>query len=119
MQLGRLDFCLRVASVEVSRTFYEKLGFHRVEGKDAEGWAVMVHGHSRLGLFEAKYMSNSLSLNFRGGHIEEIVQELSENGIELLKAPVFKEKGAGSASLCDPDGNLIFLDSSTEERSNS
>lgn len=119
MHLGRLDVCLRVASVEVSRSFYEKLGFQRVEGQDVEGWAVMVQGLARLGLFEAKYMSNSLSLNFRGGHIEEIIQELSENGIELLNAPVFKERGAGSASFCDPDGNLIFLDSSTEERINS
>jgi hypothetical protein len=37
MELGWCDVCLKVASTKLSREFYEKMGFRRVEGEDSEG----------------------------------------------------------------------------------
>lgn len=110
MELGWLDVCLRVADVEVSRPFYEGLCFHRVEGDDAEGWAIMVQGESRVGLFEARYMDDPFTLNFRGGDIPRVTEELKVKGYVFAKETAIGEQGGGSARLRDPDGHPIFLD---------
>jgi lactoylglutathione lyase len=110
MDLGWLDVCLRVANVQRSRAFYEGLGFRRVEGEDDEGWAVVVNGNARIGLFEASFMNDAYSLNFRGGNMQANVSELKNRGYGFESEPVVKPDGSGSARLRDPDGNLVFLD---------
>lgn len=115
MELGWLDICLRVRDVAASRTFYEKLGFSRVEGADEQGWAVVVNDVVRLGLFEARYMGDdALSLNFRGGDVYQIVQTLQREGCVFDKERANPD-GTGSAELRDPDGHLIFLDAGVDE----
>lgn len=116
MNLGWLDVCLRVESASKSRRFYEDLGFARVEGDDTEGWAVMVHGESRIGLYESQYMSDApVMLNFRGGDVEANVGELIARGHALSAPLVTTEQGGASAKLVDPDGYLIFLDTAPGE----
>jgi len=61
MDLGWLDVCLRFEDVRVSREFYEGLGFRLVEGADKEGWAVVVNGDARIGLFARQYMEDAPS----------------------------------------------------------
>ena len=111
MELGWLDVCLRVANVATSRAFYEGLGFRRVEGDDAEGWAVVVHGAARIGLFEPRYMSEAgLSLNFRGGDVRAIWTALSASGYRFEKDLAGELDGGASATLKDPDGHAIFFE---------
>ena len=111
MDLGWLDVCMRVDDVQATRAFYEGLGFRRVEGDDSEGWAVVINGDSRLGLFEASFMDDdAFSLNFRGGSMSANVAELKSQGYKFESDPVVKPDGSGSAKLRDPDGNLVFLD---------
>lgn len=116
MNLGWLDVCLGVRNVAVSRAFYEGLGFRRVEGEDEEGWAVMVLAESRISLFGAQFLdSGSVTLNFRGGHIAEIVAALSSRGPRFEKQPQCNPDGSGSATIFDPDGFRIFFDSAPGE----
>ncbi|MBS1712789.1 MAG: VOC family protein [Armatimonadetes bacterium] len=116
VDLGWLDVCLRVADVSASRTFYEAFGFHRVEGDDAEGWAVVVNGESRIGLYAPEHMEGSVfSLNFRGGDIAGTVAELKDRGVSPVRGPVSNEQGGESAWFEDPDGHTIFLDRAQDE----
>ncbi len=114
MDLGWCDVCLRVSEAEASRRFYKDLGFWKVEGSDEEGWAVMTNGDLRLGLFEPQFMTTEISLNFRGGNIASVCDELREKGHSFVKDPQLVD-GAGSASLVDPDGQAIFIDSLPNE----
>ncbi|MEI7575864.1 MAG: VOC family protein [Armatimonadota bacterium] len=116
MNLGWLDVCLRVASVVRSREFYAGLGFQRVEGDDAEGWAVVVNGEARLGLFEPHFMGDQrMMLNFRGGDVLANYKELESKGFEFVEPAKAGNNGGGSAKLVDPDGNHIFLDTAPGE----
>ena len=110
MDMGWCDVCLRVSKADISRRFYADFGFWRVEGSDDEGWAVMTNGDLRLGLFEPQFMSTEISLNFRGGNVASVCDELKAKGHSFAKEPRFV-KGGGSASMMDPDGHAIFIDS--------
>lgn len=102
---------MRVKSAAVSRAFYADLGFWRVEGSDDEGWSVLSNGDTRIGLFEPQYMSeDAFSLNFRGGDVMRIAQELASKGHRFSKEAKVGKTGGASASLRDPDGYAIFLD---------
>lgn len=116
MELGWLDMCLRVSNVSVSREFYEGLGFNKVEGEDEEGWAVVVNGDARIGLYESKHMGESnFSLNFRGGDVIANSDELLAKGYTFMKMPKAHKGGGGSATLLDPDGHTIFFDTAPDE----
>src|SRR5207249_2461026 len=100
-------------NVSNSRRFYEGLGFRSVEGSDADGWAVVVNADARIGLFEARYMSSEVSLNFRGGDVQSIVAALNEKGYQFERT---SDISAGaSAELKDPDGHMIFFDAAADE----
>lgn len=116
MRIGRLDVCLRVADVRASCRFYESLGFERVEGSPADGWVVLFNEASRIGLFAPAFMGhNSFSLNFRGGDIRLIAGAATEAGYRFEHGPRFLGDTGGSASIRDPDGYLVFFDTSQEE----
>ena len=112
MDLGWLDLCLTVEDVVVSREFYESLGFHKVEGKDEEAWAVMVNGDTRIGLYGKEHMGDGdFCLNFRGGHVGKIVQDLEAKGHKF--EPEYKvepDSPTGTAFLKDPDGYVLMFD---------
>ncbi|NDG63854.1 MAG: VOC family protein [Planctomycetes bacterium] len=111
-----MDVCLRVADVIRSRNFYEGLGFTRVEGDDADGWAVVVNGNARIGLFEQKYMNGrSFMLNFRGGDVLAKVAALEAKGYQFVTPARRSADGGGSATLEDPDGHRIFFDAEPNE----
>ncbi|HKZ60517.1 MAG TPA: VOC family protein [Candidatus Thermoplasmatota archaeon] len=112
--LGRLDICLDVTSLARSAAFYEALGFREVEGNRSEGWAVLARGGVRVGLFHGFIKSNVL--NFRGGDVPAIVRALERAKVEPYEVKFVDRKGAGRASVRDPDGNVIFFDTTPKER---
>jgi catechol 2,3-dioxygenase-like lactoylglutathione lyase family enzyme len=116
MDFGWCDICLRVKDVERSREFYEGLGFHRVEGNDVAGWAIVVHEAVRVGLYEKKHMGDDpVMLNFRGGDVLAIAKELQSRGFAFDVPPKAGPEGGGSATLRDPDGYAIFFDTAPGE----
>jgi lactoylglutathione lyase len=116
MDLGWCDVCLTVSSAGQSRQFYEGLGFRRVEGDDADGWAVVTNGEVRLGLYEKAHMGEDrFSLNFRGGDVQAIAGELQAKGYVFASGPDQTKSGACSARLRDPDDHLLFFDTAPGE----
>lgn len=116
MNLGWCDVCLRVADVRASRGFYEALGFRRVDGNDDEGWAIVIHDAVRLGLYESQHVGEDrLTLNFRGGDVAANAEELRRRGLEMEQGPTPGPSGGWSATLRDPDGYSIFLDTAPGE----
>ncbi|MEZ5267422.1 MAG: VOC family protein [Microthrixaceae bacterium] len=63
LELGGFSISLTVADLDVSRAFYEKLGFE-VTGGDAEGgWLILKNGETTLGLFSGMFERNMLTFN--------------------------------------------------------
>jgi len=112
--LGRLDICLDVTSLTRSAAFYEALGFREVEGKRREGWAVLARGAVRVGLFHGFIKTNIL--NFRGADVAAVVRALERAKMEPYEVKFVDRKGAGRASIRDPDGNVLFFDTTARER---
>ncbi len=111
MDLGQLDFCLRVANAEISKDFYQDLGFQVAEGNAVDGWVVLERRGVRLGLFEEEFMGEDVfSLNFRNGDIQAVVDGMESAGREPSKGPRFSERGS-MVQYRDPDGFLVFFDS--------
>ena len=110
---------LSVADLDVSRRFYEALGFV-VSGGDAdEGWLILKNGESTIGLFHGMFEGNILTFNpgLTNGmaklesftDVRVIQQRLEEAGLELSTTPE-GEEGPASLTLTDPDGNNILID---------
>ena len=91
MFLGNFELCLNVKDLRVSLEFYETLGFRRVGGNVADGWAIMEASNCRLGLYEGHIDSNLL--NFRGGDVFALGTELKRRGLtfrqDAYREPIF------------------------------
>jgi hypothetical protein len=94
--------------------FYQKLGFEIVGGDKARGWVMLEHGNLILGLFHGHLPGNVL--NFRGGDIHALAEELKRRGIQLTDDARVEADGSAGAWLSDPDDNLIYLNSYLDEK---
>ncbi len=113
LNLGRFELSLNVTDLERSVEFYERLGFTAVEGDPAEGWRIMINGDLRLGLYRGHIPANLL--NFRGGDVFALARELKMRGVVLESGPEIESDGSAGASLRDPDGNLVYLNTHPDE----
>lgn len=113
--IGALDVCLKVKDIDASVEFYGKLGFRQAEGERDKGWSVQERNGVRIGLFRDHIKENIL--NFRGGDVGKIVRELEKRGLKPYDVRLLNEQGIGNAHVKDPDGNVIFFDTTPEERS--
>lgn len=114
MNLGWLDVCLNVEDVAVSRTYYEKLGFQTVEGNADEGYWVMTNGTARIGLYTGAF--EGFMLNFRGEDVMANAEALAAKGLAIDSGPALETDGSAGATLIDPDGNIIYLNTHPSER---
>lgn len=113
---------LNVADLDVSRAFYEKLGFE-VKGGDADaGYLILRNGDAIIGLFHGMFDGNILTFNPGLNNAMEqldsftdvrvIQANLGDSGIELDSAvdPDAGDSGPAHIALTDPDGNAILID---------
>lgn len=107
MQSGYLDLCLKVENIEKSLAFYKVLGFRESVGSIEDGFLYISNGIATIGLFE-KYIAKTL-LNFRGGDVYKIEEELEKHGFSMKEKAVKEDDGSDSAYIEDPDGNLIYF----------
>lgn len=118
-KLGRLDLCIDIKNVKISYEFYKNMGYEMVEGNLEEGWGVMEIGNLRLGLYEgmSKYdeFGNKISLNFRGGNVKMITEEILEHGYSFYKNYKEGKEAGGNSSVYDPNGLSIFFDTAPKE----
>jgi len=114
MDLGEFYPCLNVKNIEQSINFYLKLGFRIIEDHREENWAVLQHNNMALSLYQGHIKENLI--NFRGGDIPAIVTEATENGLAFDQSAEEYADGSWNAEIRDPDGNVIFFDTSPDER---
>lgn len=120
MELGAFSVSLAVKDLSESKSFYEKLGFSKFGGNEAENWLIMKNGDHIIGLFQGMFEKNILTFNpgwnqnaetlesFKD--IRELQQELKARGIKFENEADESSTGPANFSVCDPDGNTILVD---------
>ncbi len=120
MDLGNFSVSLAVKDLKVSRAFYEKLGFSKIEGDEAQNFLIMQSPTAIIGLFQGMFDRNILTFNpgmDRNGNtldgfkdVRAIQKALKEDGIELVEELDPSGSGPGHISFLDPDGNPVLID---------
>lgn len=120
MQLGAFSVSLAVKDILESKSFYEKLGFTKFGGNEAEKWLIMKNGDHVIGLFQGMFEKNILTFNpgwnqnaetlesFKD--VRELQQELKTKGIQFEDEADEHSTGPAGFTICDPDGNTILVD---------
>lgn len=120
MEIGAFSMSLSVKDIQLSREFYEKLGFSVFAGDQSKHWLVMKNGEHIIGLFQGMFDTNMLTFNpgwdqnadsVSGAmDIRSIHQKLNAQGVEVPDLQAFANKGPASFIIKDPDGNAILFD---------
>lgn len=107
MDLGGFSCSLAVQDIQKSRSFYEALGFHVYDGKQADGWLIMKHHETYIGLFQGMFDHNILT--FQPKDVRAIQTDLEAKGI-AIDTRAEGDTGPAYITLTDPDGNAIMMD---------
>jgi predicted lactoylglutathione lyase len=120
MELGAFSISLAVKDLEVSKSFYEKLGFQVFSGDAAQNWLIMKNGDHIIGLFQDMFEKNILTFNPGWGQnanklesftdIRDLQKELKEQGIKFENEADESTTGPASFIVVDSDGNPILVD---------
>ena len=120
MKLGAFSVSLAVKDLEVSKEFYEKLGFSVFAGDQKMNYLIMKNGNSLIGLFQGMFEGNILTFNPGWDEnaapldsfddVREIQTSLKKDGIELNSEADPVTSGPASITVTDPDGNAILID---------
>jgi len=120
MELGAFSVSLAVKDLEVSKTFYEKLGFQVFGGDAAQNWLIMKNGDHTIGLFQGMFEKNILTFNPGWDKnankldsytdVRYLQRELKARGIKFENEADESTTGPTSFMVIDPDGNPILID---------
>jgi len=120
MELGAFSISLAVQDLQVSRDFYEKLGFDVYAGEESQHYLIMKNGETKIGLFEGMFEDNILTFNPGWDQdtnaiepfsdVREVLENFRSQGINIARESISEEKGPASFSIVDPDGNSILID---------
>ena len=120
MKLGTFSNSLAVKDLQVSKAFYEKLGFSVFHGVEDQGWLIMKNDNCVIGLFQGMFENNIMTFNpgWNGNaeplesftDVRDIQKTLLEHEITLETQVAPDSKGPGSFVVKDPDGNIILFD---------
>jgi len=120
MELGAFSISLAVKDIEISKEFYQKLGFEEVGGDITQNWLILRNGDHTIGLFQGMFEKNTLTFNpgwdKRANKLNDFTdiralqKELKDQGVELVSEADETSSGPASFFLFDPDGNPILVD---------
>lgn len=120
MKLGAFSVSLNVKDINVSKAFYECLGFSVLGGDIKMNYLIMKNENSLIGLFQGMFEENILTFNPGWDEnakevepfddVREIQRRLKDKGIQLDTEIKANTSGPASIILKDPDGNTIFID---------
>ena len=120
MELGNFSVSLAVKDVEVSKLFYQKLGFTVFAGDQSQKWLIMKNGQHNVGLFQGMFDKNILTFNPGWNSeaqplkeftdIRELQRQLKDSGVEMITEAEQNSTGPASFMIADPDGNTILVD---------
>ena len=120
MKLGAFSVSLSVKDLNVSKAFYEKLGFKQFGGDLAKNYLIMKNENTLIGLFQGMFEGNLLTFNpgwdQRAQNLEhfddirEIQKELKKQKVSIPMQADETTTGPASFVISDPDGNAILID---------
>ena len=120
MKLGAFSISLSVNDLQVSKKFYETLGFEVFAGQEEKNYLILKNGDCLIGIFQGMFEGNILTFNpgwdqnaaklNEYDDIRTIQKHLKQNGISLDKEANENTSGPESTVFKDPDGNIIMLD---------
>jgi lactoylglutathione lyase len=120
MELGAFSVSLAVKDLEVSKTFYEKLGFQVFVGDVAQNWLIMKNRDHTIGLFQGMFEKNILTFNPGWDQnankldsftdVRDLQRELKSLGVKFEIEADESTTGPASFMVIDPDGNPILVD---------
>ena len=120
MELGAFSISLAVKDLEVSKSFYEKLGFQVYGGEAAQNWLIMKNGDHIVGLFQGMFEKNILTFNPGWDQnanmldyfvdVRNLQRELKARGLSIEQEADESTSGPASFVIIDPDGNPILID---------
>jgi len=120
MELGAFSISLTVKDLEVSKSFYEKLGFHVFGGDAAQNWLIMKNGDHTIGLFQGMFEKNIMTFNPGWDKnsdklesftdVRDLQRELKAQGIKSENEADESTTGPASFIIIDTDGNPILID---------
>lgn len=120
MKLGAFSISLSVKNLQISKDFYQNLGFEIFAGDMDKNYLIMKNGDTLIGLFHGMFEGNILTFNpgwDQNAHeltnfddVRTIQSELKSKNIEIAKEANSETKGPESITFLDPDGNMILID---------
>lgn len=120
MELGNFSVSLAVKNLEVSREFYEVLGFKVIAGGEAMKMYILQNATSTIGLFQGMFEKNMVTFNpgwdrqcatlEKFDDVRDIQKVLKEQGITVLSVVDESSTGPAHLMVIDPDGNPILID---------
>lgn len=120
MKLGAFSVSLSVKDLQVSKEFYEKLGFTQFGGGMEMNYLIMKNESTLIGLFQGMFQGNILTFNPGWDHnaqniedfqdVRAIQKHLLQSGITIDPKADETTTGPASFMLTDPDGNVILFD---------
>ncbi|MES2555783.1 MAG: VOC family protein [Bacteroidota bacterium] len=120
MKLGAFSISLSVKDLEVSKTFYEKLGFTHFAGSMKQNYLIMKNENALIGLFQGMFEGNILTFNpgwdenakntEQFDDVRAIQQELKSKGISINGEVDENASGPAGFMITDPDGNVVLID---------
>ncbi len=120
MKLGAFSSSLSVKDINVSKAFYENLGFEVFAGDLERNYLIMKNGNALIGLFQGMFDENILTFNPGWDEnadplddftdVRDIQKHLKAKGVPLEREADETTTGPASVVLLDPDGNAILID---------
>ena len=120
MKLGAFSISLAVKDINVSKDFYEKLGFSVFAGEIEKNYLIMKNGDTIIGLFQGMFENNILTFNPGWDQnantlesfddVRTIQKALKDQNISIDREADEQTTGPASIAVTDPDGNTILID---------
>lgn len=120
MKLGAFSVSLAVKDINMSKLFYEQLGFTQFGGDIEQNWIIMKNDTTTIGLFQGMFEQNILTFNPGWDNdanklksftdVRDIQKELKNKGFTLITEADETTTGPASFVIVDPDGNPILVD---------
>ncbi|CAL2078510.1 VOC family protein [Tenacibaculum sp. 190524A02b] len=121
MKLGAFSVSLSVKDLQVSKQFYETLGFNVFAGDAAKNYLIMKNDKTLIGLFQGMFEDNILTFNPGWDENANVLNDFDDvrfiqhnlkNSDVKLEKEIEKNNDSGPASIVikDPDGNVILID---------
>lgn len=120
MELGAFSVSLNVKNIQISKSFYEKLGFQVFGGDESQNWLIMKNGSCTIGLFQGMFEKNILTFNPGWDEtaneldsftdVRDLQRQLKAKGVKIQIEADEDTSGPASFIVVDPDGNPILID---------